>query len=247
MVTPEHLRQYKREGYTICQRVVEPALLEEMTEHINNFVAATKETIRPEHLDRPHGWDKRFLDFCATPSILDQVEQFIGPNIVLFASHLICKMKGDGLEVPWHQDAIYWPLEPMNVITLWLAIDDSTVENGCMKVIPGTHKLGPLQHGNDPDAAHKVLHLRLEPELLDESKVVNCVLKRGDASFHAPYTVHGSTPNTSPYRRCGYTMRYMPVETKLIRTGPMSKYFWNHPLYLLRGKDTQGSNVYANV
>ncbi len=247
MITPDQTRQYQREGYTICRQVLEPARLREMTAYLDGFIAEMSKIMRPEHLDKPHVWDKRFLDFCATPSLLDHVEQLIGPDIVLFSSHIISKAKGDGLPVPWHQDAIYWDLEPMNVTTLWLAIDASTVENGCMRVIPGTHTRGPLEHVRDTSPEGKVLDRGLKPEFVDERQAVDCVLQPGDCSFHAPYLIHGSTPNKSPQRRCGYTMRFMPATTKLLRNGPLAQWFASHPLFLLRGRDRSGTNVYANV
>lgn len=247
MVTKENIAQYQKEGYTLCRQVVKPAALAEMTEHIDAFVAEMSKVMRPEHLDKPHVWDKRFLDFCMTPSLLDHVEAFIGPNIVLFASHLICKAKGDGLAVPWHQDANYWPLEPMNVITLWLAIDDSMVENGCMRVVPRTHTAGPVAHHKDDHPEDKVLDQAISTDLFDESAAVDCVLAKGDCSLHAPYLIHGSTPNRSDKRRCGLTMRFMPAETKMLRTGPLAKWFGNHPLFLVRGSDKKRTNVYANA
>ncbi len=247
MITAENLRQYREEGYTICRNVLEPAALREMTEYIDRFIAETSQYMRPEHLDKPHVWDGRFLKFCTTPSLLDHVEQLIGPNIVLFSSHIISKAKGDGLAVPWHQDGIYWDLEPMDVVTLWLAIDESTVENGCMRVIPRTHTLGPLEHVKETNPEGKVLDRGLKPEFVDEAQAVNCELKPGDCSFHAPYLIHGSTRNTSQKRRCGYTMRFMPTTTKMLRNGPLSQWFANHPLFLVRGKDTVGLNVYANA
>ena len=247
MISKENVRQYRDEGYTVCRNVVEPAALREMTAYIDKFIAEMSQVMRPEHLDKPHVWNKRFLDICSTPSILDHVEQLIGPNIVLYSSHIISKAKGDGYAVPWHQDGIYWDLEPMDVTTVWLAIDEATVENGCMRVIPGTHTRGPLEHIKDTDPSGKVLDRGLPPKFVDESKAVDIVLKPGDISFHAPYTIHGSTRNTSSRRRCGYTMRFMPPTTKALRNGPLSQWFANHPVYLLRGRDAQGVNVYANV
>ncbi len=245
-MTAEELRQYETEGYTICRRLLPQDALEEMTAYIDQYVEGQSKTRRPEHLDKPHLEDERFLEFCAHPALLDAVQQLIGPNIVLFSSHVICKAKGDGLAVPWHQDAYFWPLEPMNVATLWLAIDDSTVENGCMRVIPGTHRDGPIEHVEAPDPQTKVLHMGIPPEKLDESRAVDLCIPRGGASFHAPYLVHGSNPNASDKRRCGFTIRYMPAETKLIRTGPLSKWFADHRLFLLRGRDERGVNTYAN-
>jgi ectoine hydroxylase-related dioxygenase (phytanoyl-CoA dioxygenase family) len=247
MITREQIQQYEHEGYTICRQVLEPAQLRDMTAYMNDFIAEQSKTMRPEHLDKPHAWDKRFLDFCATPSLLDHVEQLIGPDIVLFSSHIISKAKGDGLAVPWHQDGIYWDLEPMNITTLWLAIDESTPENGCMRVIPNTQNAGPLEHIKETNPEGLVLDRGLKAEAVDESRAVNCELKPGDCSFHAPYLIHGSTPNRSSKRRCGYTMRFMPPSTKLQRSGPLGKWFANHPLFLLRGKDARKTNVYANV
>ncbi len=245
MITPNHVRQYQREGYTICERLLDPATMDAMTAYMDKYIEEQSRSRRPEHLDKPHVQDPKFLEFCSHPAVLDAVEKFIGPNIVLFSSHIICKAKGDGLAVPWHQDGIYWPLEPMNVITLWLAVDDSTVANGCMRVIPGTHTLGPLEHIDIEHPETKVLHRGLPARYVDESKAVNCVIPRGGCSFHAPYIIHGSTPNTSPHRRCGYTMRFMPPETRMLRDGPLAKWFATHPLYLLRGRDVASVNTYA--
>jgi hypothetical protein len=247
-VTQEQVQQYHSEGYTICPRVLDTGELEEVTAVVNQYVEQeTAKGRRPEHLDMPHLDQADFLRVCARPAILDAVQSFIGPNVVLFASHIICKAKGDGLEVPWHQDGIYWDLEPMNVITLWLAVDDSTVENGCMRVVPRTQRLGPLEHVEIENPQTKVLHRGIPPQKFDASKAVNCEIPRGGCSFHAPWLIHGSTPNTSSKRRCGYTMRFMPPETKLLRDGPLAKWFVNHKLFLLRGNDTRGVNTYANA
>jgi hypothetical protein len=247
MITRDNTQQYEREGYTICRQVLVPARLREMTVYIDAFIAEMSQVMRPEHLDKPHVWDGRFLDFCSTPALLDHVEELIGPDIVLFSSHIISKAKGDGLAVPWHQDAIYWSLEPMQVVTLWLAIDESRVENGCMRVIPNTHRQGALEHVTETNPEGLVLDRGLKPEFVDESRAVNCELQPGDCSFHAPYLIHGSTPNHSPHRRCGYTMRFMPPSTKMLRHGPLGKWFANHPLFLLRGRDAARTNVYANA
>lgn len=248
MVTQANLEQYSQEGYTICRELLSMSELDEMTVYVDRYVEEqVRQGKRPEHLDKPHYYDENLLKVCSNSTILDAVEQFIGPNIVLFASHIICKAKGDGLAVPWHQDGIFWPLEPMEVITVWLAIDDSTIENGCMCVIPNTHNLGPIEHIEVEHPETKVLHLTLPSECVDESKSVPCEIPRGGCSFHAPYLIHGSTPNTSQKRRCGYTMRFMPTETRMLREGPLSKWFANHPLYLVRGKDERGTNTYVNV
>ena len=74
-----------------------------------------------------------------------------------------------------------------------------------------------------------------------------CALPAGGCSFHAPYLIHGSLPDTSTKRRCGYTMRFMPPETKLLRDGPLARWFKDHELFLLRRRDAAGVNAYANA
>jgi len=247
MVTQENVEQYRREGYTVVETLLDAREMDSIQSIMDPFIEERSKALRPEHLDKVHVWNKKFLDICSHPTLLDAVQQLIGPNIVLFSSHIISKAKGDGLAVPWHQDGAFWPLEPMNVITLWLAVDDALVENGCMRVIPGTQNIGPLEHESAENPQTKVLDRQVPARFVDESKAVNCVIPRGGCSFHAPYTIHGSTRNTSPRRRCGYTMRFMPPETQMLRTGPLAQWFAQHPLFLLRGRDARHVNVYANA
>ena len=137
----------------------------------------------------------------------------------------------------WHQDGSYWPLEPMEVVTLWLAVDDSTPENGCMRVIPGTQGMDLQQLQSKTDVAN-VLSSTMDTALVDESKAVDLVLKAGDISVHHPNVIHGSNANTSGKRRCGLTIRYIPASTR-IRTEKQ----WPSA-FLLRGQAVPGINTY---
>jgi ectoine hydroxylase-related dioxygenase (phytanoyl-CoA dioxygenase family) len=131
----------------------------------------------------------------------------------------------------------------MKVITLWLAVDPSRVENGCMRVIRGSHRKVALrmEEYEKVDSASHVFGWRLPPELTDESRAVDLELEVGEAHLHDAWTIHGSTPNTSDLRRCGYTMRYMPADVVHTPAG-------GHQIYLVRGEDrTGGRNVYAPV
>src|SRR5436309_7120366 len=95
-------------------------------------------------MDVPHFTDTALFRWLFHDDVLDIVSSVLGPDIALFSSHFICKPKGNGKRVPWHEDSAYWGnvLDPMEVCTLWLAIDPSKRENGCMKVIPRTHHHG---------------------------------------------------------------------------------------------------------
>src|ERR1044071_861330 len=143
--------------------------------------------------------DPFWIRLVSDDRLLDVAEQFIGPNIALFASHYLSKPPHDGMPVLWHQDGSYWPLEPMRVVTLWLAVDDSTPENGCMRVIPRTQHdtLKKMKPRND---VANVLSSGMDDAEVDESKAVNVILKAGDVSVHHPNLIHGSNPNVSPKR-----------------------------------------------
>lgn len=244
--------EYYKQGFLRCGRIFEGDKIARIKAHIDNVVANRSQAKRPEQLEMPHVNDAFLLELCSDKLILDVIEMMIGRNIVLFSSHIICKPKGDGLAVPWHQDATYWFLEPMNVVNCWLAIDDSTLENGCMRVIPGSHHAGQLRH-ETPKVAEKgyLFHEQLSKGRLEEFEglpIVDIVLRSGEFSLHHHYVVHGSRPNTSDKRRCGYVMRYMPATTKFIRKPNSFTPTWeNYPLFLLRGEDPLGNNSYVNV
>ena len=247
--TPEQVAFYKDQGYLKMGRVFDEEEMALLTHHVDEMIAALPPDKRPEEMDVPHFTDPWLFKYLAHPRILDIIEGFIGPNIVLWSSHFIAKPKGNGKAVPWHTDGAYWNkrLTPMEVITLWLAVDESTLENGCMRVIPESHTaFRAAQDAYVPvDPTKNVFSLRLAPELIDESKSVDLELKVGECHFHDAWTIHGSNPNFSDKRRCGYTMRYMPAHVVL---EPRPDEMNGHKIYLLRGEDrTGGKSIYTPV
>lgn len=229
-------RSYEDEGYAIVRGVLDQDLIREASDHVDWLVQKHPE-LRPEHLGHNLLADDPFwVRLVGDDRLLDVAEQFLGPNIALFASHYISKPPGDGMPVLWHQDGSYWPLDPMEVVTLWLAVDDSTGENGCMRVIPGTQHLNLQQLRERRDVAN-VLSSSMEDSHIDESKVVDVVLKAGDVSVHHPNLIHGSNANTSTRRRCGLTIRYIPTSTRITSTPWPSA-------FLLRGEAVPGVNDY---
>lgn len=229
-------REYDEQGYVVVRNVLDADLIREGSNHVEWLMEQHPDR-RPELLtDVLVADDPFWIRLVSDDRLLDVAEQFIGPDIALFASHYLSKPAGDGLPVLWHQDGSYWPLEPMEVVTLWLAVDDSTPENGCMRVLPGTQhlELKQLQARKD---VKSVLGSETDPSFVDESKAVDVVLKAGDISVHHPNIIHGSQANTSPKRRCGLTIRYIPTSTRI------TKVPW-HCDFLLRGKAVPGINDY---
>ncbi len=230
--------QYDHDGYAIFRNVVDADLVREASAHIDWLIAKHPD-MRPEKL-----WhtlvvtDPFWVRLVSDPRLLDLGQLFLGPNIALFASHYIAKPAFEGLPVLMHQDGSYWPLDPMEVITLWLAVDHSGPENGCMRVVPGTHRMD-LQKMNKRTDVDNVLDSEIDPALVDEASVVDLVLEPGDVSVHQPNIIHGSNANNSPMRRAGLTIRLIPTTTRIIHSpGP-----WPYAL-LLRGEAVDNGNFY---
>jgi len=233
------VEQYKRDGYVVLREVLDAGLIQEASQHVE-WLMERHPDHQPELL---HHYlmtkDPFWVRLISDDRLLDVAELFVGPNIALFASHYLCKLPVEGLPVLWHQDGSYWPLEPMEVVTLWLAVDDSLPENGCMRVIPGTQTLD-LQTLRRRTDVKNVLSSEIDPALVDESKAVDLILKAGDVSVHHPNVIHGSNPNTSTKRRCGLTIRYIPTSTR-IRTQDGERW---PSAFLLRGEAVPGVNDY---
>ncbi len=160
---------------------------------------------------KPHLLLTWLNELIRNPRILDPVEDILGPNILCWGSGFFIKNAHDPARVTWHQDSTYWGLSKPDIVTAWVAFTPSTAENGCMRVIPGTHTLQQLPH-RDTFAPDNLLSRGQEIGVeVDESRAVDIVLAPGQMSLHHVMLVHGSEPNSSPYRRIGFAIRYLPT------------------------------------
>ena len=180
-----------------------------------------KERCRHGLFDRHR--DLEFIWRMATnPKVIDCVEAIVGANVLMLSTHFFCKYpepsrtswerirriagRGSSLAeifVDRHQDVTYWALEPPYAITAWIAIDDSDTENGCMRVIPASHMNGIVPHTTSSKPGNVLLsrNQALPPDVVDESKAVDLVLRAGQMSLHHGMLYHGSNPNRSMRRR----------------------------------------------
>lgn len=227
---------FDRDGYVVVRKAIDASLVAEAQQHVH-WLLEHNPGVRPEQLHAHLAVNDPFwIRLVGDNRLLDVAQQFVGPDIALFATHYICKPPRTGQAVLWHQDGSYWPLEPMDVVTLWLAVTDSTPENGCMRVIPGTHhlRLEKVQERKDVD---NVLGSAMSNEHVDESKAIDLVLKAGDLSIHHPNLIHGSEANHSDLWRMGLTIRYVPTTTRMLKPEMAAP-------FLLRGKPVPGINIY---
>ncbi|MGI9334703.1 MAG: phytanoyl-CoA dioxygenase family protein, partial [Gammaproteobacteria bacterium] len=258
-LSPAQLDSYRQDGYIVPHYRLAAEKVERLREALQRVVDANP-TIRPEQLvsvhihglnaEGVHG-DRAFLALCQDETILDMVTQLIGPDIILWGCQAFCKPQGDGMEVPFHQDGHYWPIRPLATCTAWVALDHSTKENGCLRLVPGSHRGQRLVEHQHDRRDGLTLNRRVSDAQLTEAeaRAVDIELEPGQMSLHDIYMVHGSNPNRSGRRRAGIAIRYMPATSHfrrdLIPTSSKSGYkvdFATRPLWLLRGSDRTGKN-----
>ena len=243
-LTPEQVKAFRNEGYLIYNKPVLPmAKFDGLKNCFEKILSDLPAETLPEAMDVPHFMYPELFEWAFDKHILDLVEPIIGPDIALFSTHFICKPKGNGKRVPWHEDSAYWKgqVTPMEVVTVWLALDPSTRENGCMMVIPRTHIEGQ-QGFSDYDAvdtSKNVFPTEIIQSHRDDGKRVYIELQPNECSLHDARTQHGSEPNTSNIRRCGWTLRFTSSAVKF------SEFKGAHQIYLAQGRDL-GGNTYAD-
>ncbi len=240
ILTEAQINQYNEQGYIIP----EYRLSSEQVEAIKAQHARLLEA-HPEFSDYCPALlihDTGFLNFARNDAILDMVGQLIGPNIALWNSSFFAKPAKVGSKTPWHQDGEYWPIRPLATCSVWIALDDATPENGCLRFLPGTHRSKELAEHHYNDASGLSLPLELDSKHVDENEAVDVVLKAGQMSLHDAYLMHGSEANNSDKPRRGMTLRFMPTSSVYRRDLPTSGHNDMRTVYLMRGKDESGKN-----
>jgi len=188
----------------------------------------TEATVRK--INQCAAYDDAFMSHAANPRILDVVESLIGPDIKLFGSQCFMKPPG-GIEKPYHQDSAYFTIEPTDLVTCWTALDDAAIDNGCLWVIPGSHRSDILDH-DEPWQLGDRVDMQVRSDQFDRSIEVAIPLTAGSASFHHSRLLHRSGPNRTANSRRGLAIHYMSARSR-----------WTHPTkakpeyQLLRGRE----------
>ena len=209
----ESLDRYERDGLVFPIRVLSESEAAEYRAALDSIAQQSGEGVlkRYDNLHLYFPWAYRL---ATNDALLDTVETFLGPELVIDGTLVFYKPPRDGSYASWHQDSVYsgWHLTPS--ISAWIALTRSHRDNGCMRAIPGSHKLGLLDHDNvhnDPN----LLNRRGERIAVDvdEAKAVDIVLQPGELSLHHTNIVHGSSANTSAEPRIGFIVRFVTNQT----------------------------------
>src|SRR5436305_14627624 len=232
-LSAEQIDAFNRNGYLSGIRIFDDEEITAIRQYFDDLLAKTLAAGGDSYsISSAHLRYGRVYDILTEPRIVARIKDLLGDNVVAWGSHFFCKMPGDGKRVSWHQDSSYWPLTPSMAVTAWLAIDDATVENACMRYIPGTHQFGHLTYTLSENDEANVLNQTVEgAETFGEP--VNVELRAGEISIHSDLLLHGSEANQSNKRRCGLTLRYCPA---IVR----ADLGWNAKGVIVSGKDDSG-------
>ena len=238
-LTPAEVEAYGSRGYHARVRALESQDVSRLGEKFLSYVRENEEGLKNLLPRQKAGFfieTHLFLtwvyELVSHPRVLDAVESVLGPDIMVWNSHWFPKFPGDRAYVSWHQDATYWGLTPPNVTTAWIALSESTPENGCLKVVPGSHLASLPQR--ETYAADNMLSRGQEIAVeVDEAQAVEMPLHPGEFSLHHIGIVHGSGPNHSQSPRIGLAVRY--ISPDVVQSGSQRDL-----VVLVRGKDKYG-------
>lgn len=209
-LTEAAVRQYNDTGYYAPVPALTTAEAAALRERLESFEASAG-ILAGKLRHKSHLLFTWLNDLIRHPRILDAVEDVIGPNILCWGTSFFIKEKRNPSFVSWHQDSTYWGLDPADVVTAWVALSDSTAENGAMRVIPGSHKLDQVPH-RDTFRPENLLSRGQEIMVeVDDAQARMLELKAGEMSLHHVRLIHGSDPNPSDLRRIGFAIRYIPT------------------------------------
>ena len=232
------VEQYHRDGYFYPVQVLEPAQVAENRARLEAFEAGQGEPISGPQRSKSHLLFRWVDDLMRQPAILDAVEDLIGPDLLCWNTLFWVKESGSESFVSWHQDLRYWGLDSDDLVTVWLALSPATLESGCMRVLPGSHRGEMMQHEDGYKPENLLTRGQEIAVEVDEERTVAMPLEAGQVSLHNVRLAHASGPNRSPDRRIGLSLHYMPTSTRQM-VGE-----WDSAA-LVRGEDRYGHFTHA--
>lgn len=206
ILTQQQIDQYQETGFLSPIDVMSEDEAARYLARLEQAEANHPEQLHAENRNNLHLTFTCFDELAHHPIILDAVEDLLGPDFSLWGSVLFAKEPKSKHFVSWHQDSTYAGVEPHDYLTPWIALTPSTLESGCMTMLPGTHHDGIRPH-NDTYGADNILTRGQNITDIDTSRGVDLILRPGQMSIHHARTIHSSQPNNSSYRRVGFALQ----------------------------------------
>ncbi|WP_369642483.1 phytanoyl-CoA dioxygenase family protein [Acidovorax sp. A79] len=241
-LSPEEIEQFRTQGYVGPFTAFTPQEMEKFRATVRERVLPTPTPYCPFGLRVRHLDSRTVHEMCSAPAIVERMASIYGPDLVLWNSNLFNKPPArpeQPEEYPWHQDHYNWNMEPILNISAWLAITSATLENGCVEIIPGSHRqIIPPAVDTDPAMSLRFGGIASDPAYVDETRKVALVLEPGQFFLFNERLLHHSNPNRTMEHRLGLAVRV---------TVPIAKVSEPFPCVMLRGEDRMGFNRYIEA
>lgn len=207
-LSPRQIEDYRRDGFLFPIEIFSSAEAERFRVAFESLIDSSRD-YSLKRFDRLHQFFDWAYQIVTHKALLDVVECILGDDILVYGTLVFAKQPHDLRYASWHQDSFYSNLHLTPSTTAWIALTPSHQKNGCMRVIPGSHRLGSMEHENIVD--ENMLNRRGEriKTDVDESEAVDVELQPGEISLHESTLVHSSNPNTSDEPRIGFIVRFV--------------------------------------
>jgi len=235
-VSAEEINFYHDNGYLGPFTAVSEEEMAAIRAHIDDNVLQRdgpnpRTRVQSRHMD-----SAVVYDLATHPAIVERMASILGPDLIMWATNFFIKEEG-GSEIPWHQDINFWPLEPPINISAWIAIDNVTIENSCVRLIPGSHKRSIPHIAADQGMAFGEM---ADPAYFDEGQAINMELRPGQFFLFTERLLHHSFANRSSLRRMGMSIRVtLPIVAIDQKNPPLHP---GHTAILVHGRDSMGFN-----
>ena len=212
--------EYAEQGYVAPIRVITSSAVATYRDRVEEFIdsCGDPESRAAMLRTKVHLRCSALLELVHHPAIVEPMSDLLGPDLLCRSSSIFLKEPGDPAFVAWHQDAAFFDLDPPDVATAWVALADSTAENGALEILPASHRAPLLEHAMVGDPSNMLSRGQAITALIDEDQVVMLTLAAGEMSIHDVRLAHRSAPNRSSGRRLGFAIRYVAAHVR--KLGP---------------------------
>ena len=209
--------QFQQAGYLSPVPVISASKAKTCRARLEAYETELGHPVQGPLRTKPHLLFKWVDELMRNTTILDCIEDLIGPDILCWNSWFWIKEANSPSYVSWHQDSQYWGLDTSKLVTAWLALSTASEASGCMRVMPGSHLEEPMIH-KDLYNDDNLLTRGQEIVDIDDSQAVPMPLQTGEMSFHNIRIAHASGPNVTDDRRIGLSLHYMPPQTRQLNS-----------------------------
>ena len=214
-LSERQIQQYEAQGFLAPLRVFPAAQAALYRGKLEELETGRGGSLSHDERRKTHLYLQWVDEIVHHPLILDAVEDLLGADLLLYTLTTWIKEPNTDAFISWHQDSTYFGLSPPEHVTAWVALSPSTIQSGCVEVVPGSHKRGQIPHAQS-NTTDNMLRTGQQLEVGADSAVEMLVLQPGEFSLHHTHLFHNSRPNRSDDRRIGLGISYIPARTRCV-------------------------------